>query len=91
MACHAARRLLEMNQNLAHILGIELLSAAQGIRLRAPLATSTKLQAAVQVVRQEVSALDDDRYISPDLVKAGALVRTPSLLAGAEIDLALEM
>lgn len=91
MACHAARRLLEMNQNLAHILGIELLSATQGIRLRAPLATSTKLQAAIKLVRQQVSALDDDRYISPDLVKAGALVRELSLLDGASIDLALEV
>jgi histidine ammonia-lyase len=90
MACHAARRLLEMNQNLSHILGIELLSAAQGIRLRAPLTTSAPLQAAIEAVQQEVSALDDDRYISPDLVKAGQLVQQPHLLAAAHIDLALE-
>ncbi len=33
MACHAARRLLEMNDNLGRILGIELLTAAQGVEL----------------------------------------------------------
>ena len=82
--------MLEMNQNLSHILGIELLSAAQGIRLRAPLTTSAALQAAIESVQQEVSALDDDRYISPDLVKAGQLVQQPHLLAAAHIDLALE-
>ena len=37
MAAHGARRLMRMAQNLASILGIELLCAAQGIEFRAPL------------------------------------------------------
>ena len=34
MACHGARRLLQMTENLFSIIGIEALTAAQGIDLR---------------------------------------------------------
>jgi histidine ammonia-lyase len=37
MACHGARRLLQMTDNLFSIIGIEALTAAQGIDLRSPL------------------------------------------------------
>ena len=40
MACHGARRLAEMNHNLAHIVAIELLISTQGVEFRAPIATS---------------------------------------------------
>ena len=38
MAAHAARRLLPMAENVAHVVGIELLAAAQGCDFHAPLA-----------------------------------------------------
>lgn len=41
MACHGARRLLAMSENLFTIIGIETLVAAQGIEYRAPLKTSS--------------------------------------------------
>ena len=47
MAAHAARRLSDMADNLAAILGIELLVAAQGIGLRAPHTTSPALAAVI--------------------------------------------
>src|SRR6185295_10888451 len=37
MACHGARRLLQMTANLAGIVGIEAITAAQGVDLRSPL------------------------------------------------------
>ena len=46
MATYAARRLLEMTDNAAHIVAIELLAAAQGIELRRPLESSAPLEAA---------------------------------------------
>ena len=52
MAAHAARRLARMNDNLGRIVGIELLAAAQGIDLRAPLATSPALAAAIALLRK---------------------------------------
>lgn len=35
MACHGARRLLQMTDNLFSIIGIEALTAAQGVEFRA--------------------------------------------------------
>ncbi len=47
MACHGARRLLQMTDNLFGIIGIEAMTAAQGIDFRAPLATSAELTRAI--------------------------------------------
>ena len=74
MAAHAARRLLRMNQNLASILGVELLCAARGIEFRAPLLTSQPLQDAIGLLRQHVSSLGTDRYMANDMQAATELV-----------------
>ena len=79
MAAHAARRLSDMADNLATILGIELMVAAQGIGLRAPHSTSPALAAVVAVLREQVPALDADRYMASDLGKAAALVAAGAL------------
>jgi len=81
MACHAARRLLDMTENLFGIIGIEAITAAQGIDLRAPLKTSPELQAAHRVIRGRIAALDQDRFLAPDLEEAADLVRTGALTA----------
>src|SRR6185437_14824927 len=61
MACHAARRLLPMTDNLAGIIGIEAVTAAQGITFRAPLLTSPELQKAFAAIRTVVADLGEDR------------------------------
>jgi histidine ammonia-lyase len=83
MAAHAARRLSDMADNLAAILGIELLVAAQGIGLRAPHTTSPALAAVIAVLREQVPALGGDRYMADDLAKATALVAAGALPAAA--------
>ena len=83
MAAHAARRLSDMADNLAAILGIELLVAAQGIGLRAPHTTSPALAAVIAVLREQVPALGADRYMADDIAKATALVATGTLPAAA--------
>ena len=79
MAAHAARRLSDMADNLAAILGIELLVAAQGITLRAPHATSGPLAAVIAALREQVPALGADRYMAGDLDKAAALIEADML------------
>jgi histidine ammonia-lyase len=74
MACHGARRLLAMTENLFGIIGIEALCAAQGVELRGPLKTGPELQKAIAVLRQSVPALEADRYLAPDLKAASQLV-----------------
>ncbi|MGY4320482.1 histidine ammonia-lyase [Bradyrhizobium sp. JR3.5] len=83
MAAHAARRLSDMADNLAAILGIELLVAAQGITLRAPHATSAPLAAVIAALREHVPALAADRYMADDLARAASLIEADALPAAA--------
>ncbi|MGA8259903.1 MAG: histidine ammonia-lyase [Arenicellales bacterium] len=87
MATHGARRLLDMNANLARIIAIELLIASQGIELRRPLRTSAPLEAVVATLREAVPFLDHDRYLAPDLNRAVELVSSGKIReAAAGID-----
>ena len=80
MACHAAYRLLEMNENLARILAIELLTAAQGVEFRLPMKTSETLQKSIALLRQQVDSLAEDRYLADDLAAATDLVKSGELV-----------
>lgn len=74
MAAHGARRLIAMTDNLANIIGIEYLAAAQGCDFHGGLKSSTVLEAARGLLRAEVPKLDEDRYFHPDMVAATSLV-----------------
>ena len=75
MATFAARRLQSMIHNTAHILGIELLAAAQGIEFLRPLKSSPLLEEVHALLRKDVPAHDVDRYLAPDIAHATQLVR----------------
>ena len=81
MATGAASRLAPMAGNTAAIVAIELLAAAQGIDLRKPLQTSSRLHEALALVRESAAFWDRDRAFAPDLaamrarVEAGAFRR----------------
>ena len=79
MATFAARRLQAMNSNTANILGIELLAAAQGIEFLRPLQSSPALEQAHALLRQQVPAMAQDRFLAPDIEHAATLVRNGSL------------
>ena len=81
MACHGARRLLQMTANLAGIVGIEALTAAQGVDFRAPLKTGVELLKAHAAIRAAVPALEVDRYMAGDLAAASELVLSGALNA----------
>ncbi|ANG96396.1 histidine ammonia-lyase [Brucella pseudogrignonensis] len=74
MACHGARRLLQMTENLNAIIGIEALTGALGVELRGPLETSPELKRAVAVLRANVPTLEVDRYMANDLANASAII-----------------
>ncbi len=88
MACHGARRLLEMNENLAGILAIEAMAATQGIELRAPLATSQHLVHASKIIRGVCPTLTEDRNVSPDIEAVADLLLSSDRLAtlGGDLD-----
>jgi len=79
MATFAARRLQAMVHNTAHILGIELLAAAQGIDFLRPLQSSAILEEVHALLRQQVPKMVQDRYLAPDIAHATALVQGGAL------------
>ena len=89
MAAHGAFRLKRMNDNLAVILGVELLCAAQGIEARAPLQTSSKLQDVIALLRTQVATLGEDRYLAPDIEAATQMVRDGMISKAAGVEVTL--
>lgn len=98
MAAHAARRLIEMARNLAQIIGIELIVAAQGIDLRKDgyglekiqragghkgLETSPPLERVHALVRSMVATLAEDRILAHDLKAAADLVASGAVTTAA--------
>lgn len=79
MATFAGRRLLEMAENTAGVLAIELLAACQGLDFRAPLKSSPSLERAKKMLRDLVSFYDQDRYFAPDIEKASVLITSGAL------------
>ncbi len=86
MACHAARRLGDMNRNLAHILAIELLIAVQGVEFRAPVKTSPRLQRVMHEIRGRVPRLENDRYLADDIAAVRELVDARRITAALDAD-----
>ena len=74
MATFAARRLGEMADNVAGIVAIELLAAAQGIDFRRPLRSSPPLMRAHALIRARVRRWVRDRVFAPDLETIKRLV-----------------
>jgi len=83
MAAHGARRLHPMLRNASAIVGIEVIAAAQGCDFHRPLQSSPVLERIRAVIREAVPALEEDRYLYPDLRSAIALVDRASLISAA--------
>ena len=83
MATGAAARLLPLAANVAAIVAIELLAAAQGVELRRPLTTSAPLVEAMRLVREAAAFWDRDRAFAPDIAKMRARVERGDFVAFA--------
>jgi histidine ammonia-lyase len=67
MATFAARRLGDMVENTAVVVGIEAMAAAQGIEFHRPLKSSALIEAEFADIRTRVAFLEDDRYLATDI------------------------
>jgi histidine ammonia-lyase len=83
MATFAARKLGDLCANTSIILAIELLAAAQGVDLRAPILTSARLQGVMREIRARVPHYDIDRYLAPDIAAMTEAVRSGVIAAHA--------
>ena len=67
MAPIAARKAVQIARNVAGIVGVELIAAAQGIDYHAPLKTSAKLRPLHAKVREISPRLESDRYWADEM------------------------
>jgi len=80
MAAHGARRLLDMAANVAVVVGIELLSAAQGVEFHRPMRSSRALEGVVAAIREIAAPYQADRYFAPDLTASARLIESGRFL-----------
>jgi histidine ammonia-lyase len=76
MATHGARRLGPMNANLARIISIELMAAAEGIDFRRPLKSSGLIEEAHRAIRGKAFRRDADREFASDIEAVAQLIET---------------
>jgi len=81
MGWAAARKLRTVLANLGRILAIELVVAARGLDLRAPLSPAPATAAVRDGLRDRVPGPGPDRHLAPELAAAEELVAGGSLLA----------
>ena len=74
MGWGSARKLNGILENIARVLAIELICAAEGTEQRAPLQPAAGTAAILAVVRTEVAPLDGDRSFSADIESVAQLI-----------------
>ncbi|MFL5891468.1 MAG: histidine ammonia-lyase [Solirubrobacterales bacterium] len=84
MGWSAARKLRTALDNLTGILAVELVAAARGLELRAPLEPAAGTAAALAAVREQVPGFGPDRWLAPELETAKGLVRSGRILDAAQ-------
>ena len=67
MAMTAAWKARRVVRNVQHVIGIELMCAAQGVEYRRPLRAARSVEDALAVVRELVPPLAQDRVLAPDI------------------------
>jgi len=79
MATFAARKISDIADNIADIVAIEWLEAAQGLNFRRPLKASAKLEEVFAILREQVDYYAEDRYFAPDIKAASDLIKSGRL------------
>jgi histidine ammonia-lyase len=84
MGWSAARKLRRSVDALTRVLGIELLTAARALELRAPLRPGPATAAVVAALRERVAGPGGDRFLAPEIAAATELVRSGAAVAAAD-------
>jgi histidine ammonia-lyase len=84
MGWSAARKLRRSVDGLARVLAIELVTAARGVELRAPLAPGPATGAVLAALRRAVGGPGPDRFLAPEIGAAYRMVRSGEIVAAAE-------
>ena len=84
MGWSAGRKLRRSVDGLTRVLAIELLTAARGIQLRAPLEPSAATGAVITALRESTAGPGRDRFLAPEIEAAVQLVATGGALRAVE-------
>ncbi|WP_420750565.1 histidine ammonia-lyase [Rhodococcus sp. O3] len=84
MGWSGARKLRRAVDALTRVLSIEILTAARGIELRAPLHPAPGTGAVVRAVRERVAGPGPDRFLAPEIEQVVTLAASGALVAAAE-------
>jgi histidine ammonia-lyase len=84
MGWHAARKLRRAVDGLSRVLAIELLTAARGIDMRAPLAPSPATGAVIAALRATIPGPGPDRFLAPEIEAAVQFVTRGGARQAAE-------
>ena len=84
MGWAGARKLRRSVDGLARVLAVELLTAARGIQLRAPLQPSAATGAVISALRETTAGPGADRFLAPEIEAAVQFVTTGGALRAVE-------
>ncbi len=84
MGTFAARKALEITENVSNVLAVELICAAQALDLRAPLEPAPATAAALNLVRESIAHWKEDRVMHIAIDKARQIIVSGDLLAAVE-------
>jgi histidine ammonia-lyase len=84
MGWSAARKLRRAVDGLTRVLAVELLTAARGIELRAPLAPAAATGAVIAGLRESAPGPGPDRFLAPEIEAAVQFVASGQAVRAAE-------
>jgi histidine ammonia-lyase len=84
MGWSAARKLRRCLDLVGRVLAVEILTAARGLDLRAPLVPAPATSAVVRALRESVPGPGPDRHLAPEIEAAVRGVQSGALIAAAE-------
>ncbi|RPH99079.1 MAG: histidine ammonia-lyase [Calditrichaeota bacterium] len=84
MGTHAARKALEVVENVETVIGIELLAGCQAIDFRRNLMPGRGTKPAYDVIRRTIPLLEKDRLLNKDIEKIKKLIRDGMIVKAVE-------
>lgn len=84
MGSISGRKFNQVLTNLTQILGIELMFAAQGMEFRRPLRSSELIEFNIQLIRNAVPKLENDRELAHDMIAISQLIESRQFRVGAK-------
>lgn len=84
MGTHAARKCLEVLENVKNVLAIELLCSAQALEYRGSEKSSEAVRSVHKKFRSKIKFMKEDRYIYPDIEASSELIGSGIIVKEAE-------